>query len=68
MTISRICRDILVVSGVVMLVGCSAWNGRPDTEPHIVSPPYMNSKSLAGIYPDVGPDGGIKPHSASSNK
>ena len=68
MTITQACGYLLVASGVVMLVGCSAWNGRPDTEAHVVNPPYMNSKSLAGAYPDVGPDGGIKPHSTSPNK
>jgi len=68
MTISQTCRDILVASGVVLLVGCSAWTGRPDTEVPVVSTPDMKSKSLAGAYSDVGPDGGIKPHSASSNK
>lgn len=68
MTISQTCGYLLVAGGVVLLVGCSAWNGRPDREVHVVSPPYMNSKSLAGAYPDVGPDGGIKPHPASSNK
>ena len=67
MTISQTCGYLLVASGVVLLVGCSGWNGRPDTE-HVVSPPYMNSKSLAGIYSDIGPDGGIKPHQASSSK
>jgi hypothetical protein len=68
MTISQTCGYLLVASGVVLLVGCSAWNGRPDPETHVVSPPYMNSKSLAGAYPDVGPDGGIKSHPASSSK
>lgn len=68
MTISQTCRDLLVAGGVVLLAGCTAWTGRPDPDVHVVSPPYMNSKSLAGAYPDVGPDGGIKPHPASSNK
>jgi hypothetical protein len=65
---SQTCRDLLVAGGVVLLAGCSAWNGRPDPDVHVVSTPDMKSKSLAGAYPDVGPDGGIKPHSASSNK
>lgn len=68
MTISKTCGYLLVASGVVLLVGCSAWNGRPDTDVHVVSTPDMKSKSLAGAYPDVGPDGGIKAHPASSNK
>lgn len=68
MTISQICRDILVASGVVLLVGCTAWTGRPDPDVHVVSTPDMKSKSLAGAYSDIGSDGGIKPHSASSNK
>ena len=68
MTISQRCGYLLVASGVVLLVGCSAWNGRPDMEAHVMSTPDMKSKSLAGAYSDVGPDGGIKPHSTSSNK
>lgn len=68
MTISQTCRYLLVASGVVLLVGCTAWTGRPDRDVHVVSTPDMKSKSLAGVYPDVGPDGGIKPHPASSNK
>jgi hypothetical protein len=68
MTISQTCGYLLVASGVVLLVGCTAWNGRPDSEVHVVSAPDMKSKSLAGAYPDVGPDGGIQPRPASSNK
>ena len=68
MTISQTCRYLLVASGVVLLVGCSAWNGRPDSDAHVVSTPDMKSKSLAGVYSDVGPDGEIKAHPASSNK
>ena len=68
MTISKTCGYLLVASGVVLLVGCSAWNGRPDPDVHVVSTPDMKSKSLTGAYPDVGPEGEIKPHPASSNK
>jgi hypothetical protein len=68
MTIGQTCGYLLVASGVVLLVGCTAWNGRPDTEVPVVSTPDMKSKSLAGGYPYVGPDGGIQPHPASSNK
>jgi PBP1b-binding outer membrane lipoprotein LpoB len=68
MTISQMSGYLLVASGVVLLVGCSAWNGRPDSEVHVVSTPDMKSKSLTGAYPDVGPDGGIQHHPVSSNK
>jgi hypothetical protein len=68
MTISQTCGYLLVASGVVLLVGCTAWNGRPDPDVHVVSTPDMKSKGLAGAYSDVGPDGGIQPRPASSNK
>jgi hypothetical protein len=45
MTIGQMCRDILIASGVILLVGCTAWNGRPDTEVPAVSTPDMKSKA-----------------------
>ena len=68
MTIRQTCGYLLVASGMVLLVGCSAWNGRPDTEVPVASTPDLKSKNLAGAYPDVGLDGGIKPHQATSSK
>jgi len=68
MTMKQICGYMVMIPAVFLLVGCSAWSGRPDTELPIASAPDMQSKSIAGAYADVGPDGSIKPHPSSSDK
>lgn len=66
MTIQQIAGRIMMATGVILLVGCSAWTGRQDRGDSVgSSSPDMRSKSIAGVYPDVGQNGGIKPHPES---
>ena len=62
------CGYLGVATALFWLVGCSAWSGRQDTGLPVASTPDMQSKNIAGLYADVGPDGGIKPHPNSSDK
>lgn len=68
MTMRQTCGYMGVATAVFLLVGCSAWSGRHDTGPPIESTQDMRSKSIAGVYVDVGPDGDIKPHPTTSDK
>lgn len=50
---------LLVMSSLFLCVSCS-WLTDQSSSPAVELPP---SKSLAGLYKDVGPNGSIKPHS-----
>ncbi len=60
-TIQQTCATIIAASGI-FLFGCSAWDGgyRGGHQPESAS--NMQFKSIAGVYQDVGPDGGLKLH------
>lgn len=62
MKIGRSCAYAVVAISAFMLVGCSLWTGRQDSETQYPSTPPIPPKSLAGVYRDVGRDGSIKPH------
>lgn len=52
----------VMASGIVLIAGCSLWTGEADRGFQLKNIPQLHSKSLAGSYGDVGPDGSIKPH------
>lgn len=57
------CVYMVMVSGILPLAGCYIMADRPQGEARPDSGTLgSQSKSLAGVYRDIGSDGSIKPH------
>jgi hypothetical protein len=54
--------SVMMVSGMLLLGGCAFQNYEPRDEIPSDSTLKSQSKTLAGYYKDIGPDGSIKPH------
>ena len=63
MSIRKACICLVMASGIFSFAGCSAWgpSTKGDAQFDQISVEGQ-SKSLAGVYRDVGSDGSIKPH------
>ncbi len=60
---------MVMVSGILLLAGCSFLADKPQENVQVDSRTLASqSKSLAGSYRDIGSDGSIKPHPAPSYK
>lgn len=55
------CIHLVTVAAMFSVVGCSAWDGgyRGGVPPHVSD---MHSRSITGIYQNLGSDGSIQPH------
>jgi hypothetical protein len=63
MKVWHMCAYIVMTSGMLSLSGCSLWGPESTSEARFDRGTLAGqSKSLAGVYRDVGPDGSIKPH------
>ena len=63
MTIRHTCVGLVLASGMFSFAGCSAWGPSTKGEAQFDSSTVEGqSKSLAGVYEDVGLNGSIKPH------
>jgi hypothetical protein len=62
MKIRHTCACVLAASGILSFAGCSLWGPESRGEAQSESTLEGQSKSLAGVYRDIGSDGSIKPH------
>ena len=63
MTTRHTCAYLLMVSGMLLFPGCSAWGPNSREGPQFESGTFDGQrKSLAGVYRDIGADGSIKAH------
>ena len=63
MTIRHTCVGLVLASGMFSFAGCSAWGPDSRSETQVdASSVEGQTKSLAGLYRDVGSDGSIQPH------
>lgn len=58
--------NVVMTSGVFFFYGCSLMVDEPKTGAQFDRMSGSETKSIAGLYPDVGTDGSIKPHPQSS--
>ncbi len=65
MTIRQTCAYIVMASGILFTIGCSLMVDQPKGDSQSDSTVSGHSKSLAGVYADLGSDGSIKPHPQS---
>jgi hypothetical protein len=64
MKVKHIYKCLGMACSIVSFAGCSAWGPSTKGEAQFNQNSLEGqSKSLAGVYPDVGSDGSIKPHS-----
>jgi len=69
MRITNTCVSIwLTASGILSFAGCSLWGPESKGEAQFDSTAGSPSKSLAGMYSDLGSNGSIKPHPESTYK
>lgn len=66
MKISLTLVNVVMTSGLFIFCGCSLMVDEPKTGAQFERMSVSETKSIAGIYPDVGTDGSIKPHPKSS--
>jgi hypothetical protein len=64
----HVCTGILMASGILSFAGCSLWGPESTGEAQFDHTLESESKSLAGVYRDIGSDGSIQPHPESSNR
>ncbi len=60
------CNYMVVTSGILLLAGCSFLADEPKEGIQLDNILERQSKSIAGSYRDMGPDGSIQPHPESS--
>ncbi len=66
--ISRQTCAYVVMSGILLFAGCAFVNDEPRGVAQFDSALESKSKTLAGVYSDIGSNGSIKPHPESSQK
>jgi hypothetical protein len=63
MIIRQTCVYMVIVSGILLFTGCAVLADRPQGEAQLDSSTLgTQSKTIAGVYRDIGSDGSIKPH------